>query len=216
MAPSHADSPPLTRPGVLVAVDDPALRNFLEYGLSLHGFVVWTAANGSAALNLFRQQDDAIHLALLNVQIPGLDGPETLLALRAFRPDLPCCFMSGGTGKYTEQDLIEMGATRVLHKPFSLPELARVLLQLAGYPERRGEVRVAVPETQVAFGGQQGWLRERSSSGLGLWSPQPAAVGSLLNLQLEDGSGAILPYLLEVRHCQPDADGWAVGCRIAS
>jgi CheY-like chemotaxis protein len=213
---SRADCTPLTGLGVLVAADDPALRRLLECGLDLHGFVVWTVANGSAALDLFRQQEDAIHLALLNLQMPGLDGPETLTALRAHRPYLPCCFMSGGIGKYTEQDLLEMGATRLLRKPFSLAELAGVLLHLAGYPERRGEVRVAVPKTQAAFGGQKSWLRDRSPTGLGLWSHEPMVVGSLLNLLLDLGLGATLPCLLEVRHCQPDGDGWAVGCRFAS
>ena len=216
MSPSRADSPPLTRPGVLVAADDPALRQFLECGLNFHGFVVWTAANGSAAINLFRQQDEAIHLALLALHMPGLDGPATLLALRALRPDLPCCFMSGGNGKYTEQELLKMGEARLLRKPFSLAELAGVLRQLAGNPERRGEVRVAVSPTQVALGGQQGWLRDRSPSGLSLWSPEPMVVGSVLDLQLDDVSGTTLPCRLEVRRCHPDRDGWVVGCRIAS
>ena len=216
MSLSRADIPPFIRPGVLVAVDDPALRQLLECGLTLHGFAVWTAANGSAAINLFCQQDDAINLALLNLHMPGLDGPETLLALRVLRPDLPCCFMSGGTGKYNEQDLLEMGAARLLRKPFSISELAGVLHQMAGYPERRGEVRVAVPQSQVAFGGQQGWLRDRSPSSLGLWSPEPIGVGFVLDLQLDDMSGINVPSRLEVRRCQPDGDGWAVGCRIAS
>jgi CheY-like chemotaxis protein len=201
---------------VLVASDDPTLREFLDCGLNLHGFAVWTAANGSEALHLLRQQDNAIHLALLNLHMPRLDGPETLLALRALRPDLPCCFMSGGTGKYTEHDVLELGAARLLPKPFSLAELAGVLLQLAGYPDRRREVRVAVSRTQVAIEGHDCWLRDRSPGGLGLWSPEPIGVGSVLDLQLDDLSDTTLTCLLEVRHCQPDGDRWIVGCRIAT
>ena len=207
--------PPLARTGVLVAIDDPAIRQLLEYGLSHYGLVVWAAASGPEALDLFRQHANAIHLALLNVRLPRLDGPETLRALRELRPGLPCCFMSGGTGKYSAQTLLDMGATRLVCKPFSLPELAGVLLPLAGHPERRGETRVPVPQTQVALEGQQVQLRDRSRSGLGLWSPAPMIVGSILDLQLDDGSGTASPCLLEVRRCQPNVDGWVIGCRIA-
>jgi DNA-binding response OmpR family regulator len=207
-------SPPLAKPGVLVAVDDTAIRQLLEYGLSQHGLVVWTAANCPEALDLFRRHSDAIQVALLNVRLPGLDGPATLHALRELRPGLPCCFMSGGTGNFSAQTLLDMGSTRLIEKPFSLPELTKELLHLAGHPERRTEGRVPVLQRQSV--GRQIYLRDRSRSGLGLWSPDPMAVGSMLSLQLDDGSGMANPYHLEVRNCQPNADGWVVGCRIAS
>jgi DNA-binding response OmpR family regulator len=215
MAPSEA-GPPLTGPGVLVAEDEPVLRKFLEEGLRRDGFVVWAAASGREAVDLFDRHGDAIRVALLDVRMPGLDGPQTFRLLRGLRPDLPCCFMSGDTGSYTEQDLIDLGAALLFRKPFSLTEVARFVRHLADCPQRRGEARVPVSRTPVSFGGQRGWLRDRSHSGLGLWSPEPLAVGTLLQLQVDDRSGATLPCLLEVTRCQPDVDGWTVGCRFTS
>jgi hypothetical protein len=39
--------------------------------------------------------------------------------------------MTGNTGRYSEQDLLALGAARVLQKPFNLDELSRLLGQLA-------------------------------------------------------------------------------------
>jgi CheY-like chemotaxis protein len=213
MKPSPTDLLPPARHGVLVADDEPMVRTLVEEVLGRSGFAVRSAANGQEAVNLFHQYADSIHFALLDVQMPFLDGPHTLLALHAIRPDLPCCFMSGNTGSYSEQDLLDLGAIHLLLKPFDLAEVARLARQFVERPQRRREARASVPSTRVAFDGQHGWLRDRSPGGLGLWSPKPVPVGSVFNLRSDDAAGAIQPGRIEVRRCQPDTNGWTVGCR---
>ena len=213
---STAHQPTFVQHGVLVADDEPMVRKLLEDVLSRSGFVVRSAANGQEAVGtLFRQHADTIRFALLDVQMPHLDGPHTLLALHAIRPDLPCCFISGDIGVYSKQELLDLGASHLFLKPFDLTEVARVTGQFVERPQRRSEVRVAVPEVRVAFDGQHGLLRDRSRGGLGLWSPQPILVGSVLQLRPDDAAGAIQPERIEVRRCQPDRAGWALGCRRA-
>jgi hypothetical protein len=46
-----------------------------------------------------------------------------LAALRKLNPNLPCGFMSGDTGGYTEESLRGLGAAVVFQKPFRLSEL---------------------------------------------------------------------------------------------
>lgn len=113
--------------GVLVVDDEPMVRQLLELALSLHGFQVWTAAGGREAVELLRQHADEIGLALLDVQMPELDGPWTLAALRQINPELRCCFMSGNTGDYSEDMLLGLGADHLFQKPFGLGDLARTL-----------------------------------------------------------------------------------------
>jgi len=196
---------------VLVADDEPAILRMLEVGLALDGFTVWAAASGQEALDLFRQHASDIQVVLLDVQMPGLDGPQTLLALRSLRPELPCCFMSGGTGAYSEQDLLDAGAARVFAKPFSLAEVLEFLRQVAGHPDRRAGSRSATPPTPVSLGGQQARLRDRSNGGLGLWAFQSVEVGSVVDLRYDDGTNP--QCSVEVRHCRPGDGGWIVGCR---
>jgi CheY-like chemotaxis protein len=68
---------------------------------------------------------------LLDVRMPGMDGPQTLAALREINPAVRCCFATGHAGAYEEADLLRAGAELVLYKPFGLAELAQTLARLA-------------------------------------------------------------------------------------
>jgi CheY-like chemotaxis protein len=122
---------PTREHGVLVVDDDPAVRAVVDAGLRQHGFAVWLAADGAEALDVYRNHRETIDVALLDVCMPGLDGPRTLAALQELSPQIRCCFMSGFFGTYSEQDLQELGADAVFEKPFLLSEVADVLRTVA-------------------------------------------------------------------------------------
>ncbi len=122
-------------PLVLVADDEPLLRSFLAAALPAFGLAVLLAADGKQAVDLFRQRAHDISLVLLDVRMPGLDGPSVLQTIRAIDPDVKCCFMSGDLGGYDEKELQALGC-RVLYKPFSAVKLAEVLRELLAVPHR--------------------------------------------------------------------------------
>lgn len=118
--------------GFLLVVDDEHLvRIMLQLGLERHGFGVWLAANSREAIELYRAHREDITLVLLDVQMPGLDGPHTLDALRELDPDVRACFMSGDTGTYTPEELRQQGAACLIAKPFFLGDLANILRRVA-------------------------------------------------------------------------------------
>jgi CheY-like chemotaxis protein len=117
--------------GVLVADDDADVREVLNVSLLREGFSVWLAADGHEALDVYRDFSETIDVALLDVRMPGLDGPRTLAALRETNPQIRCCFMTGDLGSYTEQRLYRLGADVVFTKPFRLSDVAQVLRALA-------------------------------------------------------------------------------------
>jgi DNA-binding response OmpR family regulator len=80
---------------------------------------------------LYLGHHDAIDVVLLDVRMPDQDGPETLAALRELDPQVTCCFMSGDTGEYTEENLLDLGVVAVFQKPFRMSELARQLMEIA-------------------------------------------------------------------------------------
>ncbi len=121
---------PTAKPGILVVDDEPQVRNLLGLALGHRGFTVWLAGGGAEAVEVYRQQRAAVNLVLLDVQMPGLDGPETLAALKAIDPDVRCCFMSGHTGRYTAEELLALGATSVFQKPFGLADITEALRHL--------------------------------------------------------------------------------------
>jgi CheY-like chemotaxis protein len=118
------------RPGVLVVDDEHLVRVMVQLGLERNGFYVWLAPNGREAIDLYRQHKDSIAVVLLDVRMPGLDGPQTLDALRHLNPEARACFMSGDTGDYEPEELRQRDAA-VIAKPFLLEELANVLRLVA-------------------------------------------------------------------------------------
>jgi anti-anti-sigma factor len=118
--------------GVLVADDEDAIRRMLEVSLGTGGFKVWSALNGRHAIDLYRRHLNAIAMVLLDVRMPGLDGPQTLRGLQNVCPTVRCCFMTANPHPYTEESLLQMGAVRVFQKPFAFAEVMETLAQLAG------------------------------------------------------------------------------------
>jgi DNA-binding NtrC family response regulator len=131
---AHPSFPACSNPerqlGILIVDDEPAVGLLLEVGLHRLQFAVWVASEGTAAVPLYEQHRAHIHLALLDVRMPGWDGPRKLAALHEVSPDLPCCFMTADPGTYTEEELLEQGAVHVFEKPLRVGEVAQVLRRL--------------------------------------------------------------------------------------
>jgi CheY-like chemotaxis protein len=120
--------------GVLVVDDEETVCGVLRIGLENHGFAVHVAASGPEALKKYAQHSTAIHVALLDIHMHGMDGPQTLAALHDLNPDLRGCFMSGRTESYTREQLRGMGASGFFRKPFRMAAVAQALWELAASP----------------------------------------------------------------------------------
>jgi CheY-like chemotaxis protein len=124
-------SVPRTQPiGILILDDQELARALLGKSLQRRGFHVWLAENGKQAVEIYRRHRHRIQMVVLDVQVPGQDGPETLRDLQAINPDVTCCFLTGDLGSYSEEQLLRQGARRVFYKPVRLTELSRSLSRL--------------------------------------------------------------------------------------
>lgn len=126
--PQLAAAPRTPAHSVLVVDDEELVGTMLDMMLKRFGCNVRLARTGAEAIDRLRDGDD-IALVLLDVRMPGLDGPQTLNIMRSFNPQVPCCFMTGDIGQYSENDLLGRGALTILKKPFRLQEVAQVLRQ---------------------------------------------------------------------------------------
>jgi CheY-like chemotaxis protein len=136
--PAESLGAPLATPrqyGILIADDEGCVRSVLNLGMRQRGFAVWLAADGREALDLYQRYRETIDVVLLDVQMPGVDGPRTLAALQALNPRVRCCFMSGDLGAYTEEWLRDLGAVAVIPKPFRLAEVTQILWEMASEAE---------------------------------------------------------------------------------
>jgi CheY-like chemotaxis protein len=114
---------------VLVIDDEPTVRTVLALCLRSAGFAVLQAASGREGLEQYRTRRAEIDLVLLDVRMPGLDGPRTFTALRELDPAVRCCFMSGDAGDYTVGQLLATGALGFLSKPFRVAEVEALVRQ---------------------------------------------------------------------------------------
>lgn len=112
----------------LVVDDQAEVLRVLDIGLRPHGFRVRLASSGHEAVEIFRRHRSTVDVVLSDVQMPGLDGPQTLVEIRALAPAIPVLFMTADSGEYSTQDLLAMSGCDVLTKPFqSLAHVARHL-----------------------------------------------------------------------------------------
>ncbi len=112
---------------VLVADDDPGLRESLERTLTREGYRVVLASDGRAALE--RLQAGGVDLVLADLKMPGLSGLELLRAARALAPDVDVILLTAfGTIEEAVRAMKE-GAYDFLTKPFQRAQLQRVMRQ---------------------------------------------------------------------------------------
>ena len=81
-------------PAILLAEDEPALRELYVRQLRRSGYEVREAADGAEALRQF-DQHRPILLLITDILMPEMDGLELAGKLRRMQPDLPVLFMSG-------------------------------------------------------------------------------------------------------------------------
>jgi CheY-like chemotaxis protein len=127
-------------PVVLVVDDTDAVREVVRAMLSRHGFAAVAAADGRDALDVYHELVQRGHdvSVLLDVQMPGLDGPLVLAALQALDPGVRACFMTGDPGQYGEDELLAMGARRVFRKPLDIASVAAEFRGVARAAGRAG------------------------------------------------------------------------------
>jgi len=111
---------------ILVVDDEEMIRKFLSVALTKLGHVVLTAEDGEAAVALCSRSDETIDLALVDLVMPGLSGPETIVRMHQHRPELPAILSSGGTEGDIARICKESGAVGYLVKPYRVNQLAEV------------------------------------------------------------------------------------------
>ena len=109
---------------LLIAEDEPSVRNMVASALRHDGYHLLLAGSAEEALALADAHDGPIDLLLTDAMMPGKSGVELANLMTARRPGIPVIIMSG----YTEETLAVRGLNdpiALLQKPFTPRELRR-------------------------------------------------------------------------------------------
>ena len=109
------------KPVILLADDEPLVRNFVRFALTKHGYHVLAASDGVEALQISRGYDGPIDLLLSDVKMPRMTGPQLAEVMKRERPDTRVLLISG----HSSGSIPDYLRAELLRKPF----LARVLIK---------------------------------------------------------------------------------------
>ena len=116
---------------VLIVEDDKEIREGVEIYLKSQGYEVYQAADGLEGLKVIESQE--IHLAIVDVMMPRMDGIQMTIKLRE-KYDFPVIFLSAKSEEVDKIMGLNMGSDDYITKPFTPMELlARVNSQLRRY-----------------------------------------------------------------------------------
>jgi CheY-like chemotaxis protein len=124
---------------LLLVDDDDAIRTIAAISLErVAGWTVIAVSSGQAALEA-AQDDGPFDAVLLDVMMPGLDGPTTLARLREgmLSPTVPIVFLTAKVGEPEEARLRSLGAAGVIAKPFDPIALPEELQRIVSGPGAR-------------------------------------------------------------------------------
>jgi PAS domain S-box-containing protein len=119
---------------IVVAEDEPVVRDLIVSTLGRYGYDVLAAGDGREAMELIERVGQRIDLLVSDVVMPNVGGLELIDLARAWRPDLPVILISGYSERLLPADSLARGVT-FLEKPFTgqrLAEAIRVALDSGG------------------------------------------------------------------------------------
>lgn len=117
------------RKSVLVVDDDDLVRNVVARFLQLQGYHVHRASSGEEALNLV-QTIPGLDLAVIDVIMPGMNGFETMSALRGMLGNVPSILISGFSERNLSDSFDPDETTKFLAKPFSMADVRKTVAEL--------------------------------------------------------------------------------------
>ena len=147
---------------VLVVDDEKSLRDFVRRNLEVRGYHVFTASNGVEALANF--QNESIHLVIMDIMMPHMDGLETTRRIREVS-HVPIIILTAMGEETDKVRAFDLGADDYLTKPFGVGELlgrVKAVLRRADWSEAgsgeerivRGTIEVDVERHQVKVQGE--------------------------------------------------------------
>jgi signal transduction histidine kinase/CheY-like chemotaxis protein len=109
---------------ILLAEDEDIIREMAQLELEARGYRVIAARDGQAALDRYRQEWQNIDLAVVDMVMPRMSGPELFTRMKEINPGVRVIVSSGYSHDLEGQRMLERGCLGFLQKPYSAEALA--------------------------------------------------------------------------------------------
>lgn len=108
---------------VLLAEDEEVIREMAQLGLEAMGYRVITAPDGAAALTKYREEWQKIDLAIVDMAMPRMSGPELFAKMKEINPGVRVIVSSGYSHDQEGQRMLKHGCLGFLQKPYNVDQL---------------------------------------------------------------------------------------------
>lgn len=118
----------MKKPVILLVDDEESIVTSLRGGLEDEGYIVITASDGTKALDIIKAHP--LDVVFLDIWLPGIDGLETLKAIKDFDSAIEVVIMTGHGTVGTAVQAVKQGAFDFLEKPFSLDTVLDIIRKI--------------------------------------------------------------------------------------
>ncbi|HVK76343.1 MAG TPA: ATP-binding protein [Kofleriaceae bacterium] len=131
-APPAGRRPLVAGSGLILLVDDEdGLRRSVRRAIERMGYQVIEAADGAAAVAVFRERHRELAAVVIDHVMPAMSGRDAFMLMHAIDPGVPVVLTSGRLDTPDQEELTALGLGAVLPKPFDVVELSSALSRLA-------------------------------------------------------------------------------------
>lgn len=109
---------------ILIIDDESLILNVGKDLLEALGYMVLTAQNGTAAIDIYKQSGEIIDLVILDMVMPEMNGGEVFDKLKSINPDVKVLLSSGYSINGQASKIISRGCVGFIQKPFTMREIA--------------------------------------------------------------------------------------------
>ncbi len=141
---------------IMLVDDEPVVRMVAETLLKQHGYKTVCASDGQEAIDLYRENRDAVRLILMDMTMPRMSGDEAFRQLRALDEHVPVLICSGyvvDLGEFATEDGHKPNG--FVQKPYNLTDLlatVRAVLDAEDAPSRNGRLPATDPRLPALAG----------------------------------------------------------------
>ncbi len=112
---------------LLVVEDEEMISELLKASLEALGYTVITASSGDQALSIYESLGEDIALVISDLGLPGMNGRDLFLKIRALRPEARVVIATGYLDPETKMELLTLGVNGLLQKPYLPDDVAHAV-----------------------------------------------------------------------------------------
>ena len=114
---------------MLIVDDDRGFASSLKNLLAVEGHRITLAHSGEKAIEMSKEKN--FDITFMDVKLPGINGVESILAIRRFKPDAKIIMMTAFTVEQLLQQALDGGAVATLRKPLDIDEVFVLLKDIS-------------------------------------------------------------------------------------